>query len=82
MSNLRNPRFLDKTAIDEPTHYEKDERERRRRVRGICLRCGRALRLGPTFGGEAQLLCSCGYRTTAKLNSRAYRNASLIGGAP
>ena len=71
--------FMSKTLMaDEMDDSEAKRLRESRRMRGICEKCGRALHVSGIGPREVQLLCSCGFRTTAVRGSRAYRAAVAL----
>jgi len=76
----RRPSFMSNTMIDEFNKSEMDAIRSRRRKRGLCEECGRAMNLGPVEGGKATLMCPCGGRATVSTRTQAYKNAVLLAG--
>ena len=73
--------FMAKTLMaDEMDAKEQRTLRESRRMRGICEKCGRALQVSVITDRDAQLLCSCGFRTVAVRGSRAFKNAVLLAG--
>jgi DNA-directed RNA polymerase subunit RPC12/RpoP len=69
---------MDATSVDALSGSESASRRNDQRLRGVCEKCGRVLVPASEFGSEVQLLCDrCGFRTTAKRRSRAYRAAVI-----
>lgn len=78
MSNIRSAGFLSDTYFaDEQMPSERTIQADGRRKRALCEICGRALHVATIDPREVQLLCSCGFRTRALRNSKAYRAATL-----
>jgi hypothetical protein len=72
---LARKRYFDLSFLDSMEWDSLPAREKqRRRVNGLCLKCGRALRCISLEVDRAELKCSCGFATETPKGTPLYRS--------